>query len=157
MSRSYRQEVLVVNHPSPSPDPPDRGYNNEAHMQGNLSLDSAPPSSAYSTSRRFDLSSTASASSEAPLFSDARCPLCSPQTSLLDETVLMQTGMLSFVQLNPCGHTYCTRCFETLLLASAMTSTSVCSRALSTRICSRLHSRLLPPASSDSNNAVHYP
>ena len=54
------------------------------------------------------------------LRADIYCPLCSPASSaLLDGGQLERQGVLSFVQLHPCGHTYCTRCFELFLLASA--------------------------------------
>ena len=53
-----------------------------------------------------------------------RCPMCPPEVAaLLDEGQLERQHALAFVQLNPCGHLYCTRCFELLLRASAQRRT----------------------------------
>ena len=58
------------------------------------------------------------------------CPMCPPESAqLLNEGQLQRQYALALVQLNPCGHIYCTRCFELLLRASAQRRTRLYSIA----------------------------
>ena len=117
-SSTFHPEVLLSNPPM-FPQDSDSNVNYEAHAHDNISLDSAPP--AHSLPNTNSLSNSTSPR----LFSDIRCPDCSSNAPfLLDEHQLMQNGILAFMQLYPCGHTYCTRCFESILVVSAYTSAS---------------------------------
>ena len=96
----------AVSPPMLSTQDSDRTMAFEAHSL-HPSLDSAPSSTSISPR----------------LYSTMRCPDCqSDAPMLLNENHLYQKGILSFVQLYPCGHTYCTRCFEKIIIKAASTS-----------------------------------
>jgi hypothetical protein len=54
----------------------------------------------------------------APGITCRMCFISNPTTLLSAEELLLQNP-LSFVQHRPCGHVYCTQCYEKLLFASA--------------------------------------
>ena len=117
-SSNFHPEVLLTNLPA-YPQDSDRNVNDEAHARTNLSLDSVPPTLSLRTTNSL------STSTSPRLFSDTRCSDCSPNAPLLlDENQLMQKGILSFMQLLPCGHTYCTSCFESILVVSTFAGAS---------------------------------
>ena len=59
------------------------------------------------------------------------CEFCTTSRSnLLDEDKLLKHQVQPFMQLFPCYHSFCLKCFSTILLASSCASMLQCSRLI---------------------------